>query len=233
MEIPKVGNNWFTRIIDSQRRKSLEGDYVKLTSFLEYDPQARLLDVGCGLGTHTKQFAKSVGTQDVTGLEMRHQDVSFELVVGYIDDGLPFKNESFDVVTASHIIEHVTNTDLLVQEMYRVLKPKGYTVIATPNLASGKTIAQLLYNKQPDDAHISDFFLPRNFPNQEWARWWTKYHSGSGHRRLFTMEGLVKLLTHYGFEVEHKMREGYGIFTFGKILRGLYAANLIVKARKR
>ena len=45
-----------------------------------------------------------------------------------VDSGLPFEDGTFDVVTSYHLIEHVSDTDLLVKEIYRVLKPGGYTV---------------------------------------------------------------------------------------------------------
>ena len=232
MEVPKVNGNWLIRLREVLRKRSLNEDYTVFRSLLEYDPNAKLLDLGCNTGFHTQELAKSVGTNDVTGIEEESFEVPFKLVVGNIDDGLPFENESFDVVTASHVIEHVSNTDLFAKEVYRVLKPEGYAVIATPNMANGRTILELLFNKQPYIAQTSDFFLPRGYPNEEWKSWWLETQAGGGHRRLFTMEGLVKLLVYYGFRVEYKIRQGYGPIPLGKILRGMYAANLVVKVRK-
>ncbi len=46
---------------------------------------------------------------------------------------MPFKNASFDCVIAHHVIEHIPNDLLFLQEMYRVLKKGGFAVIGTPN----------------------------------------------------------------------------------------------------
>ena len=233
MKAPKTSRTLVGKWVESLQKRSLERDYTFFSELLDLDPLADLLDLGCGEGARTIQFAERIGTKNVTGLEVRDWHPSFNLIVGNINEGLPFPDSSFDVVTASHIIEHVPDTDLFTQETYRVLRPGGYTLIATPNMAGAKTIVSLLLNRQPVDAHTSDFFLPREFPNEEWERWWMKYHSGGSHRRLFTLSGLTHLLTYYRFEIEKAVNDGYGPFVFAKVLlRGLYAANLIVKARK-
>ncbi|XES77646.1 MAG: class I SAM-dependent methyltransferase [Candidatus Bathyarchaeia archaeon] len=51
-------------------------------------------------------------------------------------DQLPFDDCFFDFVSATEVIEHLWNTDQFIKECYRVLKPRGYFLISTPNLAS-------------------------------------------------------------------------------------------------
>lgn len=46
---------------------------------------------------------------------------------------LPFDNESFDVVTMFDVIEHVPDDRKAISEALRVLKPKGFLLISTPN----------------------------------------------------------------------------------------------------
>ena len=219
---------WETKgLINSLKKKSYEGDCKLLQSFLEYNPNAKLLDVGCSDGYYTKQFAESIGTQDVVGMDIKDWGCPFKLVSGNIEEGLPFGDGSFDVIIASNIIEHLSNTDLFVKELYRVLRKGGYSIIATPNLACGRVIVELLLNRQPRQAHVSDLFTIR----KDYTRGW-KNGPDLLHRRLFTMEGLVRLLTFHGFKVERRLQSGYGAFFFLKILRGKYASNLLVKAGK-
>jgi 2-polyprenyl-3-methyl-5-hydroxy-6-metoxy-1,4-benzoquinol methylase len=55
-----------------------------------------------------------------------------ERVVGSILE-MPFKKNTFDVVTCSEVIEHVTDPQKAIAEMYRVLKPGGILFLTTPN----------------------------------------------------------------------------------------------------
>jgi len=48
------------------------------------------------------------------------------------DNNMPYDDEYFDVVFASHTIEHLHNIKLTIQEMGRVLKKGGILLIATP-----------------------------------------------------------------------------------------------------
>ena len=61
----------------------------------------------------------------------------------------PLDNNSIDVITSSHSIEHVTDTDNYISEIKRVLKPNGYAVFSTDNLASWMDIFFLILGKQP------------------------------------------------------------------------------------
>lgn len=211
-----------------RKAKSIEEDNSVMDRLLEYNPQAKLLDVGCGDGRRTVRWAKCIGTKDIIGMDAKNFGQPFKLVEGDIDGGLPFANETFDVVISHHVIEHVSDTDQFVSEIYRVLKSGGYAGITTPNMAAGKVIAELLINRQPLWAHVSDWFFVNNTFTDEIL----EKHRGFLHRRLFTVNGLASLLEHYGFKIEHKKRHGYGVLSFGKILRGLYAANITMIARK-
>lgn len=208
--------------------RSHNKDLTAYVSLLEHNPDVKLLDVGCGMGLQTLTYALKVDTFDITGIDVKNWGVTFRFIEGDLDLGLPFTDGAFDVVTSYHVIEHVTNTDLLAREMFRVLKIGGYALIGTPNLASGKVVLELLLDKQPDVAYISDYFRIRGGTGQNW-----KKSEGRLHRRLFTSEGLERLLSFYGFRIEKSLKVGYGpLPLISNVLRGLYAGNLIVKARK-
>jgi ubiquinone/menaquinone biosynthesis C-methylase UbiE len=46
-----------------------------------------------------------------------------------------FPESSFDLVLASHLIEHLNDPTSFVREVYRVLAPGGYFLVTTPNIA--------------------------------------------------------------------------------------------------
>ena len=55
------------------------------------------------------------------------------------EEGLPFEDSSFDLVTCTEVIEHLEHYRKTIREMYRVLEPGGTLVISTPNILNLKS----------------------------------------------------------------------------------------------
>ena len=51
-------------------------------------------------------------------------------------DHLPFHDETFDLVTANMVVEHIDNPSAVLNEVFRVLRPGGFFLFHTPNLQS-------------------------------------------------------------------------------------------------
>ncbi|HYR91325.1 MAG TPA: class I SAM-dependent methyltransferase [Terriglobia bacterium] len=94
----------------------------------------RVLEVGCGIGTDLRQFAKSGAT--VVGLDLTFQGVSmtkkafdlFGLKGDFVvadAEALPFRAEAFDLVYSNGVIHHTPNTPAAVLEIYRVTRHGG------------------------------------------------------------------------------------------------------------
>jgi 2-polyprenyl-3-methyl-5-hydroxy-6-metoxy-1,4-benzoquinol methylase len=98
---------------------------------------ARLLDVGCGNGSFL-MFAREAGW-DVSGVDMDPKAVAqckrsgLNVNEGGIGvyDGIESR---FDMITLSHIIEHVYDPVRLLKDCHRLLKPGGTIWVETPNL---------------------------------------------------------------------------------------------------
>ena len=95
---------------------------------------ARLLEVGCGMGTDLLQFAR--GGAKVTGVDLtpRSIEISRQHLAVYgergdfaITDGesLPFADGSFDVVYSNGVLHHTPDTAGAVSEVHRVLRTDG------------------------------------------------------------------------------------------------------------
>lgn len=99
-------------------------------------PVKRILDVGCGTGRLVK-FLKSSGYEAV-GCDIADEAVKISGQFKGSATDLPFRNNSFEMVTAIHLIEHLTFGEMgkFLQEVRRVLKPNGYLYLDTPNLFS-------------------------------------------------------------------------------------------------
>jgi len=98
-----------------------------------------VLDVGCGSGEYLLRL-QSIGWK-CQGVEFNDKAVSICRSHGlniFHGDLLSasFDSESFDFVTAHHLIEHVPDPHELVSEISRITKPGGSVLIRTPNSES-------------------------------------------------------------------------------------------------
>jgi ubiquinone/menaquinone biosynthesis C-methylase UbiE len=95
---------------------------------------AKLLEVGCGMGTDLLQFAR--GGSRVTGVDLtpRSIETSRHHLELYGHTGefaiadcerLPFADESFEVAYSNGVLHHTPDTTVAVREIHRVLKPGG------------------------------------------------------------------------------------------------------------
>ncbi len=90
----------------------------------------KILDIGCG-----RRKLVSKNPEDVViGLD------SYKLpgvdVVHDLKKPLPFKENEFDSVNASHVLEHMDDVGFVVREVWRVLKPNGIFKISCPHFSS-------------------------------------------------------------------------------------------------
>jgi len=82
----------------------------------------RILDVGCG----QQKYPGSIG------IDM-NPDTAAD-VLCHLDRGsLPFRDNAFDEVRATHLIEHVDNIIHTVEEFHRVTRAGGIIVLITPH----------------------------------------------------------------------------------------------------
>jgi len=100
-----------------------------------YKNAGKLLDVGCGKGTHLNIFT-SIG-YDVWGLDMRKETNNNHIKICDIEkDKFPYKSNTFDYIFSKSLLEHIHRPDNCLKEMYRVLKPGGVIIIMMPDWKS-------------------------------------------------------------------------------------------------
>ncbi len=91
----------------------------------------RILDIGCGDGDFLLAMKRKGWT--VTGVELSTEK-SFPVLSP--DEWRALPDESFDVVTAWHSLEHLHDPLEILGSIRRLLKPDGIIVIAVPNAGS-------------------------------------------------------------------------------------------------
>jgi SAM-dependent methyltransferase len=215
---------------------------AKIVAIKEHDqkPNARFLDCGCGRGEYTMKIAEWIGTKNVSGLEVDTdiandaRDRGISAVVGDLGAPWVFKSNSFDALHASGIIDHIFNTDMFMQEAFRVLKPGGYLLVLNNNLAAYHHIFSLLLGRQPVVSHISEKALVGTL-GTDGEHWGTL--GPQRLKRSFTAYGMAKMMELYGFKVESIKGVGYYPFPpkFTKLFCAIdkyHSTYFIIKGRK-
>jgi SAM-dependent methyltransferase len=185
-------------------------------AILEALPAGRggaLLDLGTHRGDFTVRLADRLAAERVAGVELiaRHAGAArargIDVTVADLDDGLPFESESFDVVHANQVLEHVRRTDVFMREVRRVMRPDGLACISTNNLSSWHNVISLGLGMQPMPMHVSDEIIVGNplNPEQRWAH----RDAGRTHLRLFTVRALKELAAYHGLALERLRTVGY------------------------
>lgn len=99
----------------------------------------RLLDVGFGAGTIMAEAHKQ--EWEVSGIEVSRPAVEYARSKGHdVHHGTlssaQFPDDSFDVITASEILEHLSDLDVELAEIFRILRPGGLFWATTPSARS-------------------------------------------------------------------------------------------------
>ena len=95
-----------------------------------------LLDIGAGTGDFLS-IAKREGWETL-GIEpnVKAKNIAQNKGVQLIENTTSLKNQSIDVITMWHVLEHVPNIENQIKELKRLLKPTGTIIIAVPNFNS-------------------------------------------------------------------------------------------------
>ncbi len=167
-----------------------------------------VMDIGCGDGSLLWQFRNRY--RHLIGLEysaerLRQAEanlagLNFTPVRGSAEDMAALADNSIDRIVTADVIEHIPDVYAASQEMFRVLKPGGWLVINTPNIAFIKKRVVLMLGRfpstsQPNEGLGSDVLFD------------------GGHLHYFTFRSLRLVLERAGFEMVRPMGFGrFGVF---------------------
>ena len=115
------------------RRRILESFLERIIEKSKTE-KPKILDVGCGTGGNLEMLAKFGAAEGVDvsddALEFCHSK-GLKAHKG-LAEKLPFADESFNIVTALDVVEHLDDDVAGLQEMYRVLKTGGAALVFVP-----------------------------------------------------------------------------------------------------
>ncbi len=213
------------KFLNKLYRDAVDLNHKNIIDLFTVMPQAQLLDLGCDDGVFSRKIAAKIKTNSITGVEIVPSRIELakknglEIVSFDLNQHFTFPDNHFDVIHANQVIEHLTDSDNFLQEIYRVLKPGGYAVISTENLSSWCNIFASLMGWQvfslTNFSHKAlsignPFSLHRGQP-VDFASW--------NHVRIYNIFGLKEYFTIFGFKVEKIAGSGYFPLPaiFGKI----------------
>lgn len=108
-------------------RKGLLREIKKNKEFIK----GTVLDFGCG----SKPYKNLFKYEKYIGLDIEksgHDHKNEKIDVFYDGKTIPFKDEYFDSIFSSEVLEHVENLDEILKELFRVLKKDSYMLVTIP-----------------------------------------------------------------------------------------------------
>ena len=150
----------------------------KLKLINSQSPKGRILDIGAGVGDFLS-VCKNDGWQTI-GIEPsdKAKNIAKSKGVSFVENLSELENNSFDIITMWHVLEHVPNLEEQITELKRLIKPNGTIIIAVPNF------------KSFDAKHYGQFWAAFDVPIHLW------HFSKTAIQKLFAKEKLelIKVL---------------------------------------
>lgn len=138
------------------------------------EPDKKTLVAGCGAGEDTSVVARRVFAFDLAFSAIKIAKQNFPKNIYLVADAayLPFIDNSFDCIVCSEVIEHIPDSQKMLSEFNRILKPRGELIITTPNWISlwglFRKLGELLLGRpltakgQP----VDNWYTPNRLQNQ-------------------------------------------------------------------
>src|SRR6202041_2958650 len=165
------------RVIPGQVNDDLWSEHVARYAFARrYAPGKRVLDAGCGTGYGSAELAQSAA--EVTGVDIAPDAIEYARAnyplpgLRFIESScaaVPFPADSFDLVIAFEVIEHLPDFRAFLDDSARVLTREGLFLVSSPNK---RYYAETRAETGPNPFHEHEFEadelvreLNRVFPN--------------------------------------------------------------------
>lgn len=140
-------------------------EWMKHGSGVAVDPinGNQLLDIGCATGLFMERMAsegwQAEGLETSSDLAEMARSLGRRVETALLEEAR-YPEQSFDLVSCLHVLEHVPDPTGYMREVFRITRPGGYLLLALPiNQCFPHLLFGNPYLDQPD--HLS-FFTPRH-----------------------------------------------------------------------
>lgn len=203
---------------------------------LEMSPSNKVIDLGCGTGRFSVRVKDRIGCNDILGVDLcdgslKEAAKQISVKKADLDNVLPFQQNCFDAIVSNQVIEHLFYPVKFMKEIYRILKPNGYAVVSTENLASWDNIGALLFGHTPFSMQYDNGLLKIGNPFSPHERELKSGYTHS-HVRIFTYSSLRELAKFLSFKVEGVSVGGHVLGRCGEALDKKHCRFITLKLRK-
>lgn len=176
-----------------RKRYELEPHIAEVAKFERFRDRD-VLEIGCGVGTDGSEFARHGARYtgvDLTQASVQLAKENFALsgLDGRLEvanaEQLPYADESFDHVYSWGVIHHSPDTEAIVREMHRVLRPGGTACVMVYNRTSVNYRAEIMVLRRVGRYLLYPAFMPRLLAGSLGLSRWRL----EGHRRVLMGEG--------------------------------------------
>jgi len=123
----RVLGNESSRIIEDRHPLTLVRKYIQ-------DTGVNILDLGCGNKSFLHQL-QDEGYKNLSGIDsFNYGNATFNFQsADFSYEKLPYPDNTFSLITAWEVFEHLENPYFALREVRRVLKPNGILMLSMPN----------------------------------------------------------------------------------------------------
>lgn len=132
MDVQSAYDRWSTTY-DQDKNATRDLDQLITRRFAQDRHFNQTLELGCGTGKNTKIFTKK--SQFVTALDFSRgmietatsvvKAANIRFIRADINQGIPLKDNVFDLISANLVLEHIKDLDPVFKETFRCLMKKG------------------------------------------------------------------------------------------------------------
>ena len=142
---------FFENFKDTRSKKINFNDCIETPILLSLLPEVRgktVLDIGCGMGQHAKQYS-DMGAKSVIGIDISERMLEYAKEhfngenITYLRlalEDISALDDRFDLVTSSLVFDYAENLDELMRNVYRLMNSGAYFVFSSYGNCMGRNL---------------------------------------------------------------------------------------------
>ena len=161
---------------EAKPQEYFQGARFDFIAELPVNPQARILEIGCGeggtgdLALKGRKCGEYCGVELLQGPASKAKERITQVVVGDVERiELPWERDSFDVLIMSEVLEHLVDPWTVLKKLRPLLKPGARVFASSPNVSNHRIIRMLIRGDwtltdmgMMDKTHLR-WFTPRSY----------------------------------------------------------------------